>query len=57
MRVQGDLPPSSKKAGGEAGGTSPPFEPSDGGGLVPPEGNQRERVFTRSPERAVGGGD
>src|ERR1700686_976183 len=54
MLTQGDLAtsPPSKKAGGEAGGTSPPFEPSDGGGRIPPEGNFRERAFDPPPGKS-----
>src|ERR1700675_3198515 len=49
--------PLDKRVGGEAGGTSPPFEPSDGGGRVPPEGTSGSGLLARPPERAVGGGD
>src|SRR5664279_4497140 len=52
--MQGDLtaPDQAKKVGGEAGGTSPPFRPSDGGGRIPPEGNQRERAFDLPPGKS-----
>src|ERR1700694_2784247 len=58
MLTQGDLAtsPPSKKAGGEAGGTSPPFEPSDGGGRIPPEGNFRERAFEPAPRKEPSAG-
>ena len=46
-----------KKRAVKLGGTSPPFLPSDGGGRIPPEGTIGSGLLTRSPERAVGGGD
>src|SRR6202008_2893548 len=33
-------------------GTSPPLDPSDGGGRFPPEGNRRERALGPLPGRS-----
>src|SRR5580704_8197235 len=46
----------SKKAGGEAGGPHRPFNLPTEGGIIPPEGNFRERAFGPPPEGAVSGG-
>src|ERR1700679_3530296 len=46
----------SKKAGGEAGGPHRPFDLPTEGGIIPPEGNLRERAFNPLPRREPSAG-